>query len=321
MARFEGDAYLIRTVPLLGLTDSKKCLVSAWFRAADGEGGTIFVGGTGSGASQKISVTQNTTTGTYGFLVRNSSNTILWQADTVTAYDDDAVHHLAISMDLGNSQGQIYVDGVAQSLSVSQALTDGTVPWSTASQWVFGAFWNGGATRFTGSCYDFAFWPGLSPDLSDTDELHRLVAMDEERIKTSPSGVKPVGYGNEGRDLDQPAAVIFSGGFRKNVGAGGAFVLSGTVGEDQTDETAPSGYRLAARWPTPGERWLESEQTGDPFPRSQTFIEDREGLSSHGKRLGLEERDAPTRRERPGLNFSELVLGIEEEDDEEDWMR
>ena len=321
MARFEGATYLRRLVPLKEVASSKKLVISGWFRCANGEGGTILIGGAGSGSTDKINLSLSQSTGSFTFLVRNSSNTVLWQIATVTAFDDDSVHHLGISADLGNSRGQVYIDGTVQSLTVSQALTDGTIAFADQVEWVFGAHWAGGSPLFTGSCYDFAFWPGVSIDLSDTDELHKLVALDSQRLATSPSNVKPVGYGSEGCYLDTRAAVIFSSGFRKNVGVGGDFALVGTVGEDSAEEAAPSGYRLAARWPTPGERWFESEQTGDPFPRSQTFIETREGLSSHGKRLGLEEMDAPTRRERPGLNFSDLVLGTEEEDDDEDWLR
>jgi hypothetical protein len=47
----------------------------------------------------------------------------------------------------------------------------------------------------------------------------------------------------------------------------------------------------------------------------------REGLTAHGKRLGLDEMDAPTRQERPGFTFSDLLLGRDEEDDSEDWIR
>jgi len=321
LARFNGSTYLRRTAPLKDVVDSKKCLLSFWVRAADGEGGTIFVGGAGSGATQKISLTQATSTGQYVFLVRNSSNTILWQITTVSAYDDDDFHHVAISMDLGNSRGQVYVDGAVASVTVDTVLTDGTVPWSGAVEWVFGAFWNGAATVFTGSIYDFAFWPGVSLDLSDAENLQLLVAIDSNRLTTSPADLKPVGYGFEGRDLGEPAMVMFSAGFVKNAGVGGVFVLTGSPGEDAADEVAPSGYRFFPRWRTPGERWFESEQSGDPYPRSQTFIETREGLLSHGKRLGLDEMDAPTRRERPGFSFTDLILGINEEDDSEDFIR
>ncbi len=323
MARFEGATYLRRTLPLLDVADSKKALISGWFRAADGEGGTIFVGGAGAGATQKISFTQSVTSGEYVFLVRNSSNTILWQATTDDAYDDDAYHHVAISMDLGAARGQIYIDGAAADFTANTALTDGTVPFSTASEWVFGAFWNGAATLFTGSCYDFAFWPGISTDLSDVENLQLLVAIDSgaDRVREDPSRVKPVGYGFQGRYLGEPAPFVVGGSCRQNLGSGGDFLLTGTTGEDPTDETAPSAAKLFPRWRTPGERWFLSELSGTPYPRSQTFIEQRPGLTTFGKRHGLEEMDSTTRRERPGFNFTDLVLGLDDEDDDEDFFR
>ena len=318
MARFEGATYLQRTVPLVEVESSKKGLISCWFRAANGEGGTLLVGG--AGATEYIKLSLSPSTGFIDFVVKDSAGTTLWDVTTDDAYDDDDFHHLAISMDLGGSRGQVYVDTVAADLTANTALTDGTVAYASATEWVAIAGL-AGATPFTGSGYDFAFWPGISIDLSDEDEIHRLVAIDSNRIKTDPSDLKPVGYGLEGRDLGAAAAMMFSSGFRKNVGAGGVFVLTGLVGEDQADEVAPSGYRFLPRWRTPGERWFASEQSGDPYPRSQTFIENREGLTSFGKRLGLEEMDAPTRRERPGFNFTDLVLGLDEEDDDEDFLR
>ena len=274
----------------------------------------------GAGATEYIKLDLSPSTGFITFTVVNASGTAIWGVTSTVAYDDDDFHHLAISASLGETRGQVYVDAVAETLTVNTALADDTIAYASATEWVVGADL-AGATPFVGSIYDFAFWPGVSLDLSDAENLQLLVAIDSNRLTTSPSDLKPVGYGFEGRDIGEAAMVMFSSGFVKNAGVGGVFVLTGSLGEDAADEVAPSGYRFFPRWRTPGERWFESEQSGDPYPRSQTFIETREGLLSHGKRLGLDEMDAPTRRERPGFSFTDLILGINEEDDSEDFIR
>ena len=318
MAVFNGSTYQRRAMALRDVASSKLAVLTGWFRCADGEGGVIFVGG--AGVTPYIKLSLSTSTGLVTFAVASSTPTTLWSVTTTTAYDDDDIHHFALSLSLGASRGQFYIDAASATVTTNTALADGTIAFASATDWIVGADL-AGATPFTGQLYDVAFWPGVTLDLSDQEDLQKLVAKDSLRLKTDPPALKPVGYGNEGRDLLDPAMIIFSSGFQKNVGVGGQFSLTGQIGEDSAEEDAPSGYRFFPRWRTPGERWFPSEQSGDPFPRGETFIETREGLSSHGKRLGVEEMDAPTRRERPGFSFSELVLGIEEEDDQEDYFR
>jgi hypothetical protein len=103
--------------------------------------------------------------------------------------------------------------------------------------------------------------------------------------------------------------------FQINRGTGQNFTINGTPATSR----GPLIYRQSALKPTPGERWFDSEQSGFSYPRSETFIEQREGIPSYGKRLGKDERDEKTRQERPGLSFSQIILGTPGlEDDSED---
>lgn len=306
---------------LTGISSSKLMTLTGWFQCANNEGGTILVGG--SGATEFIKFSLSTATGKLTFTLKNAAGAAIWGVTTSSAtvlYDDDAVHHFAISASLAAARGQFYIDGVSVAVTVNTALANDTIAFASADEWVVAAGL-AAATPFVGSLYDVVLWPGLSLDLSVNDELQLVVANDSAQgLATSPSGVKPVGYGSEGRYLGEPAMLIFSSAFEFNRGVGGRFTRTGNVDEDAYGD-GPSGYRLSPRWRTPGERWFASEQSGDPYPRSQTFIENREGLSSFGKRLGLDELDAQTHKERPGFNFSDMVLGIEEEDRDNDLLR
>lgn len=282
----------------------------------------LFAGAHSGG--NRVGVTLESSTGKVAVALRNSSNTVLWASKTSTDYTDGNWHHVGITWDLSATTAYLYVDGTADQVD-SIGPTAGTVDYAGATEWLIGASIGGGANFFTGSLYDVAFWPNVFLDFTDEDSLQRIVADDSatDRLHTTPTGVKPVGYGREGRYMDFPAYVLFSGDFQRNLGVGGSFTPTGTFDEDSpaTADSSPNPFRLFPRWRTDGERWFLSEQSGIPYPKGQTVVEQREGLTSFGKRIGLDEVDDRTRRERPGLNYSDLILGIDEDDDEDDYMR
>lgn len=318
MAVFDGSTWLRRTLPFKNVGVGDSFTFSCWFNIEDGNGGRFLCGGDGTNNYVDIYMDSS------GIIHMNTLDSAAAQKLTSTTsadLDDGENHHVVGSFDFSESLGYLYVDGIndTQSAAVS-VLAGANIPWSLCSTWTVGAATDD-SSPVTGSVYDLAFWPNVSVDLSDVTELQRLVAVPgvgsgtTAYLDTDPNTVKPVGYGREGRYMALPAAAMFSGGFVKNNGVGGPFLLTGGP-FDADGQSGPNPYTLFARWRTPGERWFASEQSGDPYPRSQTFIEQREGLSSHGKLLGLEERDSRTRRERPGMSYTDLLLGNDEEDDE-----
>jgi hypothetical protein len=209
------------------------------------------------------------------------------------------------------------------------------VDYAGSTAWTVGATVDG-TSKFDGKLYDLLLWPGTFVDISDADNLKYLVSSDGrtnadtgyEYQKYEPTGVKPVGYGH---DFSFPTtgvrpAIAFSVGFTLNRGTGGPFTLNGTF-ESQSSPDNPNGYRGAARWATPGQRWFDSERSGFSYPRAETFIEDREGHPDLGKRMGLDERDEETRDIGPlrAASVSTLVRGGDEQDDEDtrgpSWQR
>jgi len=312
----DGSTYLRRTSALSGVSNSKTCVLSGWFLCAAGEGGTILVGG--AGAQTYVSLDISTSTGFLTFTLTNAATTDIWGVTTDTDYADGALHHYGISVDLGNSRAQFYVDGAAATVTTNTAAADDTIAFTSATEWVVGASL-AGAAPFTGSLWDIGIWPGKTLDLSDNDEINLIVALDSAQgLRVTPSRVKPVGYGIEGRNLGVPAG-IFVSNFQRNYGTGGTLALTGYPDEDAYPD-GPNPWRLHAQRQTPGVVWVASEQSGDPYPINETVVENREGLTNYGKRIGLDEVDDPTRQERPGMDWADLLLGREDAD-EGDYFR
>lgn len=317
MAVFDGATWLRRTLPLRNVGTGDSFTFSCWFNIEDGNGGRLLCGGNGTTDYVDIYMDAD---GRIHLNTLDSVGVAKLISATSVGLDNGANCHIVGSFDFSESLGYIYVNAENDTSASIGVLAGANIPWSQCTTWTVGAATDNSSPT-TGSIYDLAFWPNVSVDLSDVTELQRFVAVPgtgsstTAYLATDPNTVKPVGYGREGRYMSLPAAILFNGGFVENRGVGGKMTLTGGP-FDEDGQSGPSPYTLFARWPTPGERWFASEQSGDPYPRSQTFIERREGLSSYGKLLGLEERDSRTRHERPGMNYSDLIQGIDEEDDE-----
>jgi hypothetical protein len=91
--------------------------------------------------------------------------------------------------------------------------------------------------------------------------------------------------------------------------------LNGTI--DQGNDM--QNYRQAATsMKNPGQRWFDSEISGFSFPREDTFVEQREGLTTKGLRLGTSEMDDRTRLENPDRSLQQFIFPEREEDYQED---
>jgi hypothetical protein len=204
--------------------------------------------------------------------------------------------------------------------------TDDTLAFYRGQKLGVGATGNAGASPWNGEIAEVLFYPGVYLDLSVASVAANFASsdgqdesrVDQHRQNPGPdAGPKQVGYGATG-SLPSGGTnpyVYVSGNFEINKGTGPNFDINGAP----TASRGPLIYRQSALRSTPGERWFDSERSGFSYPRSETFIEQREGISSFGKRLGKDEEDAPTRQERPGLSFSQIILGTPglEDDSEE----
>jgi len=323
---FDGTDDYVARASLDGLENSALGTFAMWFKATADLAGTLFRGFNAAG--NRFDVVIAVTTGLITATVRNSSNTILWEASTTsTDWADGEFHHLAIAWSLtGTASAQLYVDRVLNQTDAT-APTVGTVDLVGATEWLIGADVGGTATFLTGEVSEVLFWPGTKLDLSDADTMRLLVSSDgltesqsdQGRQNAGPdSGPKPVGYGVQ---CTLPTGgtrpiIYLSDSFTVNRGTGGNFTVNGAPSEGR----GPNIYRSSALRPTFGERWFESEQSGRSYPRSETIIETREGISNFGKRIGLDEVDDRTRGEKPGLTFQQLIIGRgrDREDDSED---
>jgi hypothetical protein len=283
---------------------------------AASSGGTIFsIVNTGDASNQRLIVEKESSTDTLRIFLNDSSGTTLWDTNSTTTYTTTSTtvfNHFVASWDLSAATpvAKLYIKNTDETNDTT-APQSGTVNYRTPV----------GSTEikigegFEGRMMELVFWPGVYVDLTDADVRKRFISQDGETDVANPgptAGVgKPVGYGYRGELASRgtAAAVIFSSTFAVNHGTGGKFSITGdpsTGAGLNTDREHATGRAF-------GERWFASELSGWYYPRSKTFVEDREGLPNHGKRMGLDERDGPTRLERPSLSFSAMLDGDDED--------
>jgi len=313
---FDGSTkYVNRTSTLAGVASAKTGTLAYWFKATANPGNILL--GINAGGN-RVGSSIESSTGKVTIVLRDSGDNVLWSSKTAADYSDSAWHHVAISWDLAATTGQLYVDRTLDQVDAT-APSDGTVDYAGVSEWIVGANTGGSANFLTGEMYDIGFWPGVFVDLSVANNLRKFVSSDGLTDYANPGPtagtVKPVGYGADGSIPTKGTrpALYLSGPFSANRGTGGAFTASGALAQT----TGPLAYRQSPLRATPGERWFDSDRSGFSAPRSETFIEGREGIGAFGQRLRNSERDDRTRNERPGLTFSRLILG-DREDDAED---
>ena len=321
---FDGsDDYVQLNSNFSNLASSKLLTCSFWFKTSSTNMNILQAVNSGG---NRFSIAVENTTGKLVVVARNSSNTTLYAAKTATNYADGNWHHAAISLSLGSTLSNIYVDRTSDEV-VSTGPTDGTIDWAGVTEWIIGANSGGTANFFTGELDDFVLFTDYYLDVTDATELNKIVSSDTRTHATrsdihwqSPgpdSGPKQVGYGSDGSKISElnPPVLMLGKNFQINRGSGANFTVNGSPAASR----GPLIYRQSALRPTPGERWFDSERSGFSYPRSETFVEDREGLPGYGKRMGLDEKDETTRQERPGLSFARIILGTPGlEDDSED---
>lgn len=326
-AVFDGSATeLSRSAVLHGVAASKLVTVEGWGRLESDASAAAHYILYGAAASVRFAVY---TDSSHKLVVSgyNSSNTEILHLISSAAMTLATWFHFVASASLSAGSAHLYVNGSDVEATGSTTKTDDTLDFGpNATSWYVGS--SGSANYWDGRKYDLGFWPGVYVNVSDADYLAGFISSDgvtdtsyepdATHLNPGPtSGTrKPVGYGV---DSSMPTAgvkpaIMFNGPFTANRGTGGAFAVTGTI--DQT--TGPDIYRQSARFPTFGQRWFDSEKSGFSYPRSQTFIERREGHPAFGRRLGIDERDEQSREDRPSHSFRRLIFGDDETREEED---
>jgi hypothetical protein len=323
MPAFDGStSYLRRQGRWPGVSSSKKVTGSLWvyrdgtsnetiFNALDASSNVIF--------SIAFVSSELTITGA------NAAGAEILNLKADTALGASSWQHYVFSVDLATAAGEMYKNR-ADDTKAGATLTDDTIAFANIVDTYIGS--DGSSSFLDGSLYDLLLWPGQQQALSTETNLLQFVSSDGftytgsltngEYANPGPTAgtPKPVGYGP---GASRPfgglrPAILFSGSFVDNKGTGGSFSLNGTLDLDR----GPASYRQSPVYPTPGERWFDSDRSGFSFPRSETFIERREGHPQVGARMGLPEQDEPFREERGALDLSNLILGYGWEEDQSD---
>lgn len=332
---FDGAADYFHTngVDMFGpVADSKKITVAAWVKIGTNTAADRIIFATanaGKGIILLLSATDK-----FQLLGYNSANTKILDLVTPTSYTGTALwYHIVASIDLATAaSSELLIN--RDSDKTETTATDDTLDFDRSEGYGIGAY-NDGTGFWDGEIAEVLFYPGSFVDVGVVDNARFFASSDGQsealsnqyRQNVGPdSGTKQVGYGPDASDptggLARPHVYVH-GNFTINKGTGknADFIEKGAP----TSSRGPFTYRHAARNETKrgakGERWFDSEQSGFSYPRSKTVIEQREGIPSFGKRIGRDEVDDKTRQERPGMSFSQIILGTPGLEDDSDERR
>jgi hypothetical protein len=222
---FDGSTtYLSLTGTLTGSFPTGNALGSFWFQRRGGLGTAQDIFTIYSAANPRfvVSLTAGNLLNIKGY---NSAATKLLDISGSTAITDSNWHHVAFSFSFAAPWKYIYLDDVAETLTVT-TFTNGSIefnPATTPKEGV-GATPTGTAL-FNGALADF-FWDEGSPlDLSVTANRRLFIDANKQPVNLGTDGSKgPSGV----------AAFVFlsaaTASWQTNKGSGGGFTLHGTLG-------------------------------------------------------------------------------------------
>lgn len=328
-AAFEGSTWLVHPGPLRKVSNAKTGSISCWVKFTDQDAANqIILDHFETGGSTRFRFYRASSNYIYILGQPPGGGSTSLSLKSATAYTSSSGYiHIAASWDLANGLGNFYVNG-DDDLDTS-TLTDTLLDYTSAGPWSVGVT-DPDANQLSplyADLQDLVFWPGTYLDLTDAAVMRLLLSPDGETdsdyTPTASYGNpgptagtrKPVGYGVQGEIPTNgvPASILLSGAMAKNAGTGGVFSQVGVI--DQNDDMQT--YRQSSTKQVPGQRSFDSEISGFTFPREQTFIERRDGLTTKGLRLGMSEMDDKTRDEWPERRFDQIVFPDREEDTEE----
>jgi len=320
---FDGSSYYLgdSLVDLRDPTTLTTGIVSGWFKIATAPAATewLFAITPPGTASSRFSVTV-TSAGVLlirGQDVAGTGGSSILSVQSSSSVTDGSWHHFLCAWDVDtNANVILLIAGVNKTTLNFNGATEvemrGLVSLGAKTD---------GTKPFTGQIYEMNLWHGfyLNPTTAANRRLFLSSEGDTDYATPGPTGTtrKVVGLGVYGINVGAEAIVLIGNDNPNNrARRSDKLVLqAGTAGHSSSN---PKVYRESARRGLGrlGERWFDSEQSGFSYPRSETFIETREGLGSSGQRLGLDEKDATTRRERPSMTMSQLILSnIDREED------
>lgn len=217
---FDGtNDYLTRGAGLTGAADSKKGIVSVWWKVGGGDGNfrQIFEGPSGDGL--QVSQFFNNK-----FYIQGqnaaSSNILTLMSDNTYVASGATWHHALASWDLATGTAQLYIDDV-ESADFSTTATNDTLDY-TKTQWSVGAR-SDSSLKFNGDLADLYINFGESLDLSNSTNRRKFIS----------AGLAPVDLGVDGSTPTGTAPIIYQHGstasWHTNDGTGGGFTLNGTL--------------------------------------------------------------------------------------------
>lgn len=216
---FDGtNDYLTRGGGLTGASDSKKGLVSFWWKVNGGDGTfrQIFEGPSGDG----LQISQFFTNKLY-LEARNSSGIFKMTLMSDNTYlAGGGWHHAVASWDLAATTAQLYIDDV-ESADFSTTALDDTIDY-TQTEWSVGAR-SDSSIKFDGDLADLYVNFGESLDLSNSTNRRKFIS----------AGLAPVDLGSDGSTPTGTAPIVFLHGsvssWETNDGTGGGFTENGAL--------------------------------------------------------------------------------------------
>lgn len=218
---FDGtNDFLTRGADLTGNADTDAFLLSLWFDMTGGDAANKnFV----DHDNDRINLTR-LFGGAIRITLRNSSDTILWTADTDVDYTtstNSGWNHLLIAANLGSTPtGLVYVNDAQVSLTESTSPTTGTIDWTT-TDYEFGGVLGGGQE--------------IDADIAEVYMTNETldISMISCRRKFISSNGKPVDLESDGSGPTGTAALIYFSGatatWHTNDGTGGGFTENGAL--------------------------------------------------------------------------------------------
>lgn len=228
--------YMIRGAGLTGAVDSKKGIISFWFRLDGGDGitqrlvyGTTTLGGTTPHFHvERTSLNKITMRG-----VATGIGSIIFEVITTSTYSAGATwNHFLASWDMSDPAARsLYVNDISD-LSVITFI-DGTIDY-TLADWAIGAAPSGGL-KLNGCLAEVYFAADQYLDFSVISNRRKFISSNGKPVYLGadgslPTGVAPLIY----QHLDNGEAVA---NFATNRGTGGNFTITGTL---DTASTSPS---------------------------------------------------------------------------------
>ena len=232
-ADFNGSTnQLVRGSDLSGNADSKKGIVSIWFRMdANNPPAQQRFFQANSGASVSIFLERDTVTGKLVIVATNSSFVTILSMSTVAVYSANAAwRHILASWDMATAGARsIYVNDVADFAVTT--FTNDTIDYTQTNFIISDTL----TAPFNGCFAEFYFAPGQYLDFSMVANRRRFISAYGKPVLLGPTGALPTGVAPlVYQHLADTEAVA---NFATNRGTGGNFTIGGTLA---TSSTSPS---------------------------------------------------------------------------------